>query len=162
MRCMVLLLLLCLVGVAAADAVAQAQYSRNQLMFLNGPDEGSFQQNVQNYWNAYVDGGIGSTATSNAMGIWLNTFPSRFENPIKLGDTTFTAGMVSVRNVSPSVLTSNMLEREIVYKFSQSKSPAAVSEAVLTSFSAASSGSTSSQESQGQIITQSIITLFGM
>lgn len=111
MRWMALLLLLCLVGGAAADALSAPQYSRNQLIYLNGPDAGSFQQDVQKYWNTYVEKVGSSGEASKTMSIWFNTFPLKFESPVKLGETTFATGIDSAASVNPTVWTSMMLER---------------------------------------------------
>lgn len=162
MRCMALLLLLCLVGGAAADAMSEPQYSRNQLIYLNGPDTGSFQQDVQNYWNTYIEKGMSSTDANKTMSIWFNTFPLKFESPVKLGETTFAMGTLTAKNISPTVWTSMMLERETVYKFGLDRSSAYMPLSLPSSFRIAESGSASAQESQGQILTQSIITRLGV
>lgn len=162
MRYMALLLLLCLVGGAAADAMSEPQYSRNQLIYLNGPDTGSFQQDVQNYWNTYIEKGTGSTEAGKTMNIWFNTFPLKFESPVRLGETTFAMGTITARNVSPTVWTSIMLERETVYKFGLDRSSAYMPTSLPSSFQRTESVSASAQESQGQIITQSIIAKLGV
>lgn len=160
---MALLLLLCLVGGAAADAMSEPQYSRNQLIYLNGPDTGSFQQDVQNYWNTYIEKGTGSTEASKSMSIWFNTFPLKFESPVRLGESTFAMGTFTAKNVSPTVWNSIMLERETVYKFGLDRSSAYMPLSLPSSFQTVeSSGSSSAQESQGQIITQSIIARLGV
>ncbi len=159
---MALLLLLCLVGGAAADALSAPQYSRNQLIYLNGPDTGSFQQDVQKYWNTYVEKVESSGEASKTMSIWFNTFPLKFESPVKLGETTFATGIDSAASVNPTVWTSMMLERETIYKFGLDRSYSYTPVSLPSSFQMAPAANISSQESAGLILTQSIITLFGV
>ncbi|MHC1631055.1 MAG: hypothetical protein ACXQT4_01990 [Methanotrichaceae archaeon] len=88
MKCAAMLLLICLVGCAAADG-----YTTSQGLFLRGTDpvemsmdESPFEQYVETYWSSYIDNPAnvpaGPIQTGPSFGVdnatkslWMATFP---------------------------------------------------------------------------------------
>lgn len=164
---LILFSLFCLVGGAMADALSEAQYSRNQLLYLNGPDSGSFEQYTQRYWDSYIGNyttyPVSERSPTTTMNIWLNNFPLSFDAPVKLGGSSFTSGGTGASNISPTLWNSMLLERETTSNFGLDRSWAYVPADQTTSFKMVDGDVSATKEnSQGLILSQGIINLFGV
>ena len=161
-----LIALICLIGGASAQIIFTGEgYSTSQLQFFNGQNTENFQPFVENYWNSYIqnqNGGTQNTAIttqSNVMDIWLNSFPLGFDKQVQIKNSSFMSNAPVATNVSNTELQSAALKRDINYNFDQSQSWKYTSVATTAS-SAGSSNGIPAKDSQGQIISQGIMSLF--
>lgn len=164
---LILFSLFCLVGGAMADALAEAQYSRNQLLYLDGPDAGSFDQYTQRYWDSYIGNSttypVSQRSPSSTMTIWLNNFPLSFESPVQLNGTSLTTGGTGASGISPTLWNSMLLERETTSNFGLDRSWSYVPAEQTTSFQMVDGQVSATKETaQGLILSQGIMTLFGV
>lgn len=138
-------------------------YSTTQLMFFNGQNTIDFQPIVEKYWNSYIQNGESSNPAVNnqstAIDIWLNSFPLDFNKEVQLKSSSFVANPSVATNLSSSELQSAALTRDINYNFNLDQSWKYTS-GPISSVSAASSSGVPPKSSQGQIISQGIISLF--
>lgn len=151
-------------GGAAAQTIFTGEgYSSSQLSFFNGPNSATFQPLVENYWNSYVqsEGGINPAIRnqSTTMSIWFNSFPLSFDKQIQLQSSSFTTNVPVNSNISSTEMQSAYLKRDISFKFNPDLSwkytPAD------TSFTLSKGNGVPPKDSQGQIISQGIVSLFG-
>lgn len=169
MKWIVLLLAICLSGLAAAQGMFTGEgYSSSQLAFYSGPNTSSFDSNVQQYWNDYVsNSGNASKApvetATTRMSIWQSSFSYNFEQPITLANTSFAAGGQAADNMTTEERNSAMLERATVSNFEIGQNSAQSSASQSTSQTASGSGlslgkysNTPTAESSGQVLTQGI------
>ncbi|NYT01595.1 MAG: hypothetical protein GKC10_02405 [Methanosarcinales archaeon] len=173
MKKIALLLLFCLIGGAAAQALSGPQVTRYQGIYLDGPTPASFEPLVERYWNDYVQNAEvvypAVRDPNTTMSIWKNEFPYSFEKPLQLGSTSFTGGVGAAVQMDPVLYNSLFLERNTVNNFGLENSwtyaPRSFSPAAgrTYSFSAAATQSNVSPSSaQGMIISQNIGNLFGL
>lgn len=157
---MALVTLTCLLGLASAQTMFTGEgYSASQLAFYNSPGVSTFEPDVQKYWGSYIAGN--ATARSNTMSdtaIWMNTFPLKFNTPLKVKNSSFTAN-ASALTLSESEMNSMILKRNVNTQFSyyqnwRYSSP----ESSLTFFNA----TIPPKDAKGQIISQGIISLFNV
>ncbi len=158
-----LALLISLLGGATAQTIFTGEgYSTSQLSFYSSPNAASFEPDVQKYWGSYIsnEGNVTPVANNPAatMNIWLNTFPLKFENPLQIKSSTFSAATPMATGISPDEMDSMLLRRDINFKFNVDQSWKYNSPG--SSFSLAKSNGTPTKESGGQIISQGIISLF--
>jgi hypothetical protein len=155
--------LICLIGGAASQTMFTGEgYSASQLAFYSGPEVASFDPFVQNYWDSYIQNSAALNPAinnqSNEMSLWLNSFPLSFDKQIQLQSSSFSANSPVNTNVSGTELTSSALKRDISFNFNQDMS---WQYANANSGQSAESQSAPPKDSQGQIISQGITSLFG-
>lgn len=160
-----LVILISLLGGASAQTIFTGEgYSTTQLSFLSAPNSASFEPNVQKYWGSYITGAGNVTPNANdpaaTMNIWMNTFPLRFNNPLTLKSTSFTASTPAVSGISKGEMTSMLLRRDINFKFDVDQSWKYNS--ADSSFATTQSEGVPSKDSEGQIISQGIIAFFNV
>jgi hypothetical protein len=158
----VLVALTCLVGFANAQIIGLGEgYSSTQLAFFNSPGSSTFEPDVQQYWSSYIaqqQNQSIKSATSN-MGIWMNTFPLNFETPLALTTTSF-SGSVQAPILSAKEKNSQFLTRGVNGNFGINQ----IWSYPVTSGSLTVSNSTGtpSDNAKGKLLSQNIITLFGV
>jgi len=160
-----LVILISLLGGASAQKIFTGEgYSTTQLSFLSAPITASFEPNVEKYWGAYISGAGNVTPVASnpaaTMNVWMNTFPLKFENPVLVKSTTFTASVPTTSGVSENEMNSMLLRRDINYKFNVDQSWKYNS--ADSSFALAEGSGAPSKSAEGQIISQGIITLFNV
>lgn len=160
-----LVILISLLGGASAQTIFTGEgYSTTQLAFLSSPITASFEPNVEKYWGTYISGAGNITPVASnpaaTMSVWMNTFPLKFENPVMIKSTSFTASVPTASGISNSEMNSMLLRRDINYKFDVDQSWKYNS--VDSSFAIAKSNGAPSKDAEGQIISQNIITLFNV
>ncbi len=161
----VLIALTCLIGGAAAQTIFTGEgYSASQLAFYNGPNTVSFEPNVEKYWDSYItNAGNITPVTSNpanSMNIWFNSFPLTFDKQIQLKSSSFVANASATTGVSETEQESAVLKRNVNFNFNSDLSWMYTPKKDA-SFSYSAPTSVPSKDSQGQIVSQSIISLFG-
>jgi hypothetical protein len=160
-----LAILICLLGGASAQKIFTGEgYSTTQLSFLSAPNSESFEPNVEKYWGTYISGAGNVTPVASnpaaTMSVWMNTFPLKFENPLQIRSSTFTASVPTASGISNNEMNSMLLRRDINYKFNVDQSWKYNS--ADTSFALAVGSGAPSKDAQGQILSQGIITLFNV
>ncbi len=160
-----LVILISLLGGASAQKIFTGEgYSTTQLSFLSAPNSESFAPNVEKYWGTYISGAGNVTPVASnpaaTMNVWMNTFPLKFENPLQLKSSTFTASVPTTSGVSVNEMNSMLLRRDINYKFNVDQSWKYNS--ADSSFALAEGSGAPSKSAEGQIISQGIITLFNV
>jgi hypothetical protein len=171
MRWTTLLLLICLVGGASAQAIFTGEgYSSAQLAFFNGPSTAPFEPFVEKYWNSYIHNAPNLTEPkynpATSMNVWFNNFPLNFNEPIQLKNSTLTTGVTSTSNYSPVEWNSMMLNRNTLNNFNINQgwnyTPIYTPSLQKSSFSLTTKPSSSKTDSgqSGKILSQSITTLF--
>ncbi len=160
-----LVILISLLGGASAQKIFTGEgYSTTQLSFLSAPNTESFQPDVEKYWGSYISGAgnvtpVGSNPAAT-MNVWMNTFPLKFENPVMVKSTSFTASVPTASGISQGEMNSMLLRRDINYKFDVDKSWKYNS--ANSSFALAENNGSPSKDAEGQIISQGIISLFNV
>ncbi len=159
-----LIALICLAGGASAQMIFTGEgYSTSQLQFFNGPTTVSFEPNVEKYWDSYISNtGNFTPAMGNEtsdMDIWFNSFPLSFDKQIQLKSSSFTANVPVKSNLSITEVQSSTLKRDISFNFNQDLSWKYIP--ADTTLSVAKANGAPPKDSQGQIISQGIMTLFG-
>lgn len=157
-----LVTLTCLLGVSSAQMIFTGEgYSTSQLAFYNAPSSSTFEPNVQNYWQNYITGAQNATrsSTMSDIAIWLNTFPLTFNSPVQLKSTSFSTN-VAVPSISNSERNSQSLTRDVSTKFSIYETRAYTP--MTSSVSVSNSTGAPAKEQSGQILSQSIVTLFNV
>ncbi len=160
-----LVILISLLGGASAQTIFTGEgYSTTQLSFLSAPNSASFEPDVQKYWGSYIAGEGNVTPVANnpaaTMNIWMNTFPLKFNNPLQIKSTSFTASAPTVSGVNQDEMTSMLLRRDINFKFNVDQSWKYTSG--NSSFATAESSGAPSKDADGQVISQGIIALFNV
>ncbi len=160
-----LVLLISLLGGACAQTIFTGEgYSTTQLSFLSAPNSASFEPDVQKYWGSYIAGEGNVTPVANdpaaTMNIWMNTFPLKFNNPLQIKSTSFTASAPTVSGISQDEMTSMLLRRDINFKFNVEQSWKY--DSGNSSFALTQSGGVPSKDADGQVISQGIISLFNV
>lgn len=160
-----LAILVCLLGGASAQKIFTGEgYSTTQLSFLSSPNSESFAPNVEKYWGTYISGAGNVTPIASnpaaTMNVWMNTFPLKFENPVMVKSSTFTASVPTSTGVSVNEMNSMLLRRDINYKFNVDQSWKYNS--ADSSFALAESNGAPSSDAGGQILSQGIIALFNV
>ena len=158
----VLIALTCLVGLSNAQIIGLGEgYSSTQLAFYNSPGSSTFEPDVQQYWGSYIaqqqNQSINSAASN--MGIWMNTFPLNFDTPLTLSTTSF-SGNAAAPALSAKERNSQFLTRGVnsnfgiyqVWAYPQASGSLTVS----------NSTGTPSDDAKGKLLSQNIITLFGV
>lgn len=172
MRCIVLLSLICLIGGASAQAMFTGEgYGSSQLDYFNGPTTTPFDPFVEKYWDSYIHNAPNLTGPTynpaTSMNIWFNTFPLNFNEPIQLKNSTLTTGVPSADKYSPNEWNSMLLKRNTLdnfdtdqsWKYSQIYSPS-VQKSSFSLTKNATTSSTATTTSSGQVLSQGIKTLF--
>jgi len=156
----VLIALTCLLGLAGAQIIGMGEgYSNTQLAFFNAPSSSTFEPNVQAYWGNYIAGQQNMSikgGTSN-MDLWMNTFPLKFDTPLQLMATSFSANaaapILSAKERNSQFLTrnvNNQFDVNQVWSYPMASGSLAVS----------NSTGTPSKDAKGKMLSQNIITLF--
>ena len=157
-----LVTLICILGLSSAQTIFTGEgYSASQLAFYNSPGESTFEPDVQQYWGSYITGN--ATQKSGLMSdieIWMNTFPLKFNNPLQVKSTSFTAN-ASGLSLSESEMNSMLLTRDVNTQFSYYQNwrytPPVSSLSLPKTDSAVPS-----KDAGGQILSQGIISLFNV
>ncbi|HSD57551.1 MAG TPA: hypothetical protein VLB04_05165 [Methanotrichaceae archaeon] len=160
-----LVILISLLGGASAQKIFTGEgYSTTQLSFLSAPNSESFEPNVEKYWGTYISGAGNVTPVASnpaaTMNVWMNTFPLKFENPLQIKSSTFTASVPTATGISKGEMNSMLLRRDINYRFNVDQSWKYNS--ADSSFALAEGSGAPSKSAEGQIISQGIITLFNV
>lgn len=168
MRTMVTLVALvtltCLLGLSAAQTMFTGEgYSTSQLAFYNSPLQSAFEPNVEKYWGTYIAGAGNMNASSGQMSdmnIWMNTFPLKFNSPLRVGSSSFSTNVSSPSDLSVNQMNSMLLKRDINTQFSYyqnwNEKP------FQSSLTVSDSTGAPTKDSSGQIISQGIISLFNL
>ena len=158
--------LICLIGGASSQSQPSflgEGYTATQLSFFNGQNTVDFQPVVEQYWNSYIQNEkdlspyINNQSTD--MGIWLNSFPLGFDKQVQLKSSSFVANSPVAANLSSTDLQSASLKRDVGFNFNQDLAWKYTNNA-LSTLSSSNGNSVPAQGSQGQIISQGIISLF--
>ncbi len=156
-----LVTLICLLGLSSAQTMFTGEgYSSSQLAFYNSPSASTFEPDVQQYWGSYITGN--ATPKSGLMSdidIWMNTFPLKFNAPLQVKSTSFTAN-TSGLSLSESEMNSMLLKRDVNTQFSYYQNWKYNPPKSSLSFS--ESASVPSKDAGGQILSQGIISLFNV
>jgi hypothetical protein len=158
----VLIALTCLLGLAGAQIIGMGEgYSNTQLAFFNAPSSSTFEPNVQAYWGNYIAGQQNMSikgGTSN-MDLWMNTFPLKFDTPLQLMATSFSANaaapILSAKERNSQFLTrnvNNQFDVNQVWSYPMASGSLAVS----------NSTGTPSQDAKGKMLSQNIMTFFSV
>ena len=155
----VLIALTCLLGLAGALSTDIGEgYSKTQLAFLEGPSTSTFEQNVQSYWGSYI-ANLSSNRATSTMDIWMTTFPLKFDTPLQFKATSFVAN-VAAPVLSAKEINSQFLLRNVNGQFNvnqvRSYPPTSGSLTVYNSTG------TPSKDAKEKVLSQSIISLFGV
>ncbi|MBN1323958.1 MAG: hypothetical protein JW986_08205 [Methanotrichaceae archaeon] len=153
-----------LIGSAAAEALGGSTYSVSQGRFLNGPDSGSFDSLVQNYWSKYQGQSIVPNATVDptaTMEMWMNEFPFQFDLSRNVTRTTFASGGSGAEGIDRALWNSMLLERETTFNFGQ-ENPSGYSPSPTSTLFASVDAYSTPSSSQGSIISQGIMMRFGI
>jgi hypothetical protein len=158
----VLLALTCLLGLAAAQTIGMGEgYSNTQLAFFNAPTTSTFEPNVQQYWGNYIakEQNLSINSASASMGIWMNTFPLKFDTPLQLTTTSF-SGNANAPILTAKERNSQFLTRNVNSNFgiNQVWSYPVNSGSLTTS----NSTGTPSDDAAGKLLAQNIQTLFSV
>ena len=161
MKTMVLLLALtCLLGSSSAQIIGMGEgYSSTQLAFFNSPSSSTFEPNVEAYWGDYIANQQNlsiKSATSN-MDIWMNAFPLRFDSPLQLKATSFTAN-AAAPTLSSKERNSQFLTRNVNSQFDLNQ--AWSYNQPSGSVSASNSTGTPSKDAKGKMLSQNIMVIF--
>jgi len=160
----VLMLMVSLLSVAAAQTIFTGEgYGTNQLAFLNEPNAPIFDTDVQKYWNSYISNAqnvspVRSPVTT--MNIWMNSFPLSFSAPISVKGTTFSANATGTA-VNPQESRSIFLRNDVLSNFNIDQSWRYSPVNAPLSMMSQGNNTPPSKDARGQIISQSIIGLFG-
>ncbi|HUS76836.1 MAG TPA: hypothetical protein VMY43_12640 [Methanothrix sp.] len=158
----VLIALTCLLGLAGAQIIGMGEgYSNTQLAFFNAPSSSTFEPNVQAYWGNYIAGQQNMSikgGTSN-MDLWMNTFPLKFDTPLQLMATSFSAN-AAAQILSAKERNSQFLTRNVNNQFDVNQ----VWSYPMASGSLAVSNSTGtpSKDAKGKMLSQNIMTFFSV
>lgn len=157
-----LLALTCLLGAAQAQIIGMGEgYSNTQLAFFNAPSSSTFEPDVQEYWGNYIESeenlSIGTASAS--MGIWMNTFPLKFDTPVQLRTTSFT-GNANAPILTATQRNSQFLTRGVNSKFGVNQIWTYPVES--GSLKISNSTGTPGDDAAGKLLSQNIITLFGV
>jgi len=158
----VLIGLTCLLGLAGAKIIGMGEgYSNTQLAFFNAPSSSTFEPNVQAYWGNYIAGQQNMSikgGTSN-MDLWMNTFPLKFDTPLQLMATSFSANaaapILSAKERNSQFLTrnvNNQFDVNQVWSYPMASGSLAVS----------NSTGTPSKDAKGKMLSQNIMTFFSV
>jgi hypothetical protein len=156
--------LTCLLGLSAAQTMFTGEgYSTSQLAFYNSPISSAFEPNVQKYWGTYIAGAGNTNATSGLMSdmnIWMNTFPLRFNSPLRVGSSSFSANVANNSGLSMNQMNSMLLKRDINTQFSYyqnwNKKP------FQSSLNVSDSTGAPAKDSSGLILSQAITSLLNL
>jgi len=149
-------------GLAGAQTIGMGEgYSSTQLAFFNAPSSSTFEPNVQAYWGNYIAGQQNMSikgGTSN-MDLWMNTFPLKFDTPLQLMATSFSAN-AAAPILSAKERNSQFLTRDVNKQFDVNQ----VWSYPMASGSLAVSNSTStpSKNAKGKMQSQNIMTFFSV
>jgi len=158
-----LISLVCIVGLVASQSEPSflgEGYSYTQLQFFNGQNTADFQPIVEQYWNSYIQNQNPAISNqSNVMSIWLNNFPLDFDKQVQISSSSFTANAPVATNVSSNALQSDLLKRDVNLNFNQDQGWKYTS-AATTTVSAGSGNGVPTNDAQGLIISQGIISFF--
>ncbi|MDM7934896.1 MAG: hypothetical protein QUS08_05850, partial [Methanothrix sp.] len=127
----------------------------------NAPSSPTFEPDVEKYWGTYITGAGNLTKSSlmSDMEIWMNTFPLKFSTPLKLTGSSFTAN-VQAPSLTQTELTSQFLTREVTGQFGIYEVKAY--KPVIGSLSSQNATGVPGENAKGQILSQSIISLFSV
>jgi len=158
----VLLALTCLSGLAGAQIIGMGEgYSNTQLAFFNAPSTSTFEPNVQAYWGNYIADQQNNSikSASSNMDIWMNTFPLKFDTPLQLMATSFSANaaapILSAKERNSQFLTrnvNNQFDVNQVWSYPMASGSLAVS----------NSTGTPSKDAKGKMLSQNIMTFFSV
>ena len=158
-----LVALTCLLGLTAAQTMFTGEgYSTSQLAFFNSPLSSAFEPNVEKYWGTYIAGAGNANASGQMsdMSIWMNTFPMKFNSPLRVGSTSFSTNVTSPSDLSVNQMNSMLLKRDINTQFSYyqnwNEKP------FQSSLTVSDSPGAPTKDASGQIISQGIISLFNL
>jgi len=149
-------------GLAGAKIIGMGEgYSNTQLAFFNAPSSSTFEPNVQAYWGNYIAGQQNMSikgGTSN-MDLWMNTFPLKFDTPLQLMATSFSANaaapILSAKERNSQFLTrnvNNQFDVNQVWSYPMASGSLAVS----------NSTGTPSKDAKGKMLSQNIMTFFSV
>jgi len=158
-----LVALTCLLGLSAAQTMFTGEgYSTSQLAFFNSPLASAFEPSVEKYWGTYIAGAgnVNASSQMSDMSIWMNTFPMKFNSPIRTGSSSFSTNVSGPSDLSVSQMNSMLLNRDINTQFSYyqnwNEKP------FQSSLTVSDSTGAPTKDSSGQIISQAIISLFNL
>jgi len=136
-------------------------YSNTQLAFFNAPSTSTFEPNVQAYWGNYIADQQNNSikSASSNMDIWMNTFPLKFDTPLQLMATSFSANaaapILSAKERNSQFLTrnvNNQFDVNQVWSYPMASGSLAVS----------NSTGTPSKDAKGKMLSQNIMTFFSV
>ena len=158
----VLIALTCLLGLAGAQIIGMGEgYSNTQLAFFNAPSSSTFEPNVQAYWGNYIAGqqNMSIKGRTSNMDLWMNTFPLKFDTPLQLMATSFSANAVAPV-LGAKERNSQFLTRNVNNQFDVNQ----IWSYPVASGSLAISNSTGtpSKDAKGKMLSQNIMTLFSV
>ena len=158
-----LVALTCLLGLSAAQTMFTGEgYSTSQLAFFNSPLASAFEPSVEKYWGTYIAGAgnVNASSQMSDMSIWMNTFPMKFNSPLRVGSSSFSTNVSSPSDLSVNQMNSMLLKRGINTQFSYyqnwNEKP------FQSSLTVSDSTGAPTKDSSGQIISQAIISLFNL
>jgi len=157
----VLIALTCLFGLVGAQTISGPGegYSSSQLACYNEITASTFASNVDSYWGEYVakQGNEGLKSTSSDTDIWMNTFPLKFSNTLKLNTTSFNAN-ASAPVLNSTQKNSQSLTRAIYFDFDINRDDFPVQ--TSGSVTAYNGTGSPSEDAPGKIMSQNIMVLF--
>ncbi len=161
-KIVVLIALISLLGLAGAQTIGMGEgYSSTQLAFFNAPSSSTFEPNVQAYWGNYIADQQNQSikSASSNMDIWMNTFPLRFDTPLQFKATSFAAN-AAAPTLTATERNSQFLTKNVNSNFGVNQ----IWSYPMTSGSLMASNSTGtpSKDAKGQILSQNIMTFFGV